>query len=96
MSIKALLTRILNRVNFRTVTGTSASTTIAGGSTAWISVPYPTSGKTIGINGYYMNGNSYCLPYAIQMGASTAYAAVRNTGTGSATLTVDFYFLVVD
>lgn len=72
----------------------STSKTIAAGSTDWLSVNKNSSWKGSTLVGYYVSGtgNSSINVYAFYQTSSGASAAVRNTGSSSATVTITFYF----
>lgn len=72
----------------------STSKTIAAGSTDWLSANKNSSWKGSTLVGYYVSGtgNTSINVYAFYQTSSGASAAVRNTGSSSATVTITFYF----
>ena len=88
-----------SKTNFRTVEVTGSEFTIsANNNTAWVNVPFPSSGTPIAIVGYYILGDAnVCHVYSIKLQSSVGEFALRRTSTGSAvTGTITARYLVVN
>jgi hypothetical protein len=97
-SLKDILTRLCERVNYRQTSVTGTAVTIAGGGgTVWHTVPLPSSGTAVAVTGYYLNGGYNCKVYSVNLAEGRgAQFALRNDGSSSATVTITAYYLVVD
>ena len=96
MSIKALLTRILNSLTFSVEVVEGTETTIGAGTTSWININTAKSGKKpIAVTGYYLIGDyGYeCSVYCIQPSSIGNYIAVYNGKTHTAKITPRLYVL---
>jgi len=99
LNIKALLTKILKRVNYRIVTVSTQAVTLAASTSQWVTVPLPTSGKAIAVAGYYISGsgNINITIYNYRLRSTGASFALRNQSTtAQANISLDVDYLVVD
>ena len=99
LDFKKLLTKLCGRVNYRIVEVTATSeTSINANSSAWVTIPKPSSGTPIGIVGYYIagTGNTTISVYAMRMTANAGQLAVRNNLSSAASIKPHLYYLVVD
>ena len=96
LDLKELIAKVVKRLNFSIVEVSSASTSVAGNGTAWISVTAPPN--AVAMVGWYVNGsglyfNVYCASTTIPFGNGNF--AVRNLSTSTLTTTILAQFLVV-
>ena len=98
MDLKRVIAHLIKRANIREESAsTSAATSIAAGSTAWITVPAPSSGTPIAVVGYYLRGGASCSVYNLRLSSNgEASIALRNYGSSSQSVTVTADYLVVD
>lgn len=98
ISVKKLLYKMISHTNYRSVEVDNPTTSsIAAGQSAWITVPFPPSGKAIAVIGWYTVGSTTVFPYCVNLSTSGAQFAFRNVGTsGTATFTLKARYLVVD
>lgn len=97
LNLKKLLTKVLNRTNFRIVTVESSAFNMTGSGTNWVTVPLPSSGRAIAVQGYYIIGNTLAHTYSINLTSNGAQFALRNgSSTAVNGVKINAYYLVVD
>ena len=95
-SLQAQINSLNSKTNFRKASITSSAETINANSAKWITVPLPARGTAISISGYYIDGNSFCAVYAMELTSSGVTIAIRNHSTTSSSITVQIHYLVVE
>lgn len=95
-TVTGAISALNSKTNFTRKSTNSAETTTAALTTAWVDVPYPSSGTPIAITGYYINGNSTASIYNIRFAPSNVQVALRNNASISTTYTITVDFLCID
>lgn len=74
---------------------TASSGSISAGGTKWVDIDCTKSGYTLlGIVGYYINGTTMFIPYAINYkDANTAQMAIKNSGSSALSATIELDIL---
>lgn len=96
LSLKKILEKIAKRVRFRQLYVQGSPTSVPAGGTSWITVPRPSDAVPIAVIGWYMLNGQNCIVYNWQLTQNGAQYAIKNSGTGAATVTITAYYLCVD
>ena len=95
LNLKKLLTKVSKRINYRIADVTVNSQTVAANSTQWVTIPLPTSGKAIGVTGWYFSATDLNL-FSLQLNNAGCSMAFKNPTSSALTTSARVFFIVVD
>ena len=98
MRLLNILKNIIRKQNFQYGTIDSSETTINANTTAWLTATVASDKKVVAPTGYQLSGSAHtpCHPYAYYQIGNEFQIALRNMGTGAATVKVTFSYMYIN
>ena len=95
LNLKKLLTKLCGRVNYHFAETYIENQSIPANQTKWITISTPSSGKAIGISGWYFSATDLNA-FSVQLHAGGCSIALRNPTNAELTTNIRVYFTMVD